>query len=110
MERLYNAVSLGMTSMGLALLILSLLLVPSSRALADDGGGGGEAGGCIGGQQLCSPAGANGCYVLPSGSCYSPPTGDYYQCSTYLKGCAGCHCRGNPPGASGSFTSCTCQN
>src|SRR5258707_1082180 len=117
MGRLFNtalvrglrAADCWLCSLGLALLVLSVLLVPTSRVLGDDGGGGPlapisclAANGCSNGcakdsNTLNCNAGMNG---------QDNPT----KCSWTMKGCNGCTCRGCTVLGKGYYCNCQCQS
>ncbi len=80
-----------LNSLGVALLVCSLLLVPSQMALADDGGGGPDIPGGCSGTAICDTGCKAGavCPLVPPTGCApaAPPPG--FDCS-------GCGCDVNP--------------
>ena len=77
--RFFGAGDCWLCSLGIALLVLSVLLVPSSQALADDGGSGTLADICNAtcnngctytGSQCSHQVGTAGCNALPNCSVY----------------------------------------
>jgi len=99
----YNGSETWLCSLGVALLVLSVLMVPTSRLLADDGSGGFGSvpppAGCLG--DPCD----KGCRSTPPFIC--PPTGP--NCQIAVAGCEDCHCTwcliNGGPGA----CQCSCQ-
>ena len=105
----FQGVETWLSSLGIALLVLSILLVPTSRLLADDGGGTYIYNDC---------KAADGCDTAPTPTCRQTvftgtcPTGgpggqgQYVACSQ-SGACSKCPC--NYCQISGQLTYCNCQ-
>lgn len=102
MNRVQKSIEWTLSSVAIALVVLSLVAVPSSRMLADDGGGGGD--GTLSSKNPCVDNGCvtGGCAPNPFGGCYGK------GCNPAPVGCANCACRGCQILAKGSFCDCQC--
>ncbi len=85
--QLFDAADCWLYSLGLALLVLSIALVPVNRMLADSGDGGSpDVAGC---------KANNGCNVScqrqQNGTC-PDPSNDYTNCGKGVQGCILCGC------------------
>jgi hypothetical protein len=90
MVQFQRAADCWLSSLGLTLLILSVVLVPTSGALGDDGGGGPLAVTC----KSSNGCNAGGCKQDPiTGGCPLQGT-DRVNCSWGQQGCGGCTCLG----------------
>jgi hypothetical protein len=93
LARLFNAADGCCFCLGLALLVLSVLLVPSSRAVADTGDWvpGPLTSACLAGN-ACDPGGQLGCQN--AGGRTGPCPGNYSAaCQWSKQGCNGCPCK-----------------
>jgi hypothetical protein len=92
-----------LTSLGITLLVLSVVLVPTSTMLADSGSGRLPlAPACIGNDGCNS----GGCTLSPQGTCPNVQF-DNVNCQWSLAGCFQCTCMGCWP--QGRTTICACQ-
>lgn len=85
MPRLYELTSRLLGATAVALLVISVLLVPQGRAIADDGGGGGGAAACN--PNTCDAS--SDCFLaincMPAGP-------DWCTHTTDLPNCGDCRC------------------
>jgi len=95
-------VETGLWSLGVVLLILSVLFVPTSGLLADTGGDGLLAGPVCLAKNGC----ANGCIQLGGGSC----SGTGSEGCTKDVQCRSCGCLGCQPTGKLYFCNCQCQS
>lgn len=97
--RIYEVAPRLLVSLGVALLLCSLLLVPTSQSLADDGGGGNPDlpcdAGCPTNYSACTTPYPGLCGLVGIGACpHPPPPPD----------CSGCACTWD-----GVLMKCWCQ-
>jgi hypothetical protein len=107
MARFSNVVGFWLWSLGLALLVLSVLLVPTSRVLSDTGGAGPlGAGGCLA-HDGCN---SGGCALLKPAYTNCDISNDRSNCSWNVGGCQGCGCRQCIDTDTGLNCDCWCSN
>jgi hypothetical protein len=89
MVRFFDAASCWLSSLGIALLVLSVVLVPTNRLLADTGGSARPLDpGCL------ANNGCNGGGCVEVGVACPFPNQDKVNCRWTMAGCNGCTCTG----------------
>lgn len=110
-QRTFRLADYWLCSLGIAMLVLSLMLVPANALLADTGSGGtgplGPAAQCLNNNGCNS----GGCVLQINklGETYCPiQQYDETNCSWSMNGCNGCGCRGCYR-RTGTICGCKCQ-
>ena len=100
MTRIYDTAAWLFTSLGVALLVCSVALVPIGRATADDGGGGDDPWACMG-EPTCAQN-PRQCYSQLPPTCYLIGV----ACkNTPSDQCGGCSCQWHQPA-----NDCVCKS